>query len=50
MTKHQRPYDPETLRDERRYGFYWYSGLWNLLRPLLVGLTALLLVFGLCVV
>ncbi|MEA4927897.1 MAG: endolytic transglycosylase MltG [Candidatus Limiplasma sp.] len=48
MTKHQRPYDPETLRDERRYGFYWYSGLWNLLRPLLVGLTALLLVFGLC--
>ncbi len=48
MTKHHRPYDPETLRDERRYGFYWYSGLWNLLRPLLVGLTALLLVFGLC--
>ena len=48
MTKHRRPNDPETLRDERRYGFYWYSGLWNLLRPLLVGLTALLLVFGLC--
>lgn len=42
-----REYDHETLRDEREYGFYWYSGLWNLLRPLLIGAAALLIVFGL---
>lgn len=48
MAKRNRQYDHESLRDERRYGFYWYSGLWNVLRPILVGLTALVLVFGLC--
>lgn len=40
-------YDYETLRDEREYGLYWYSGLWNILRPILIGAGALLLVFGL---
>lgn len=40
-------YDYESLRDEREYGFYWYSGIWNLLRPILIGAGALLLVFGL---
>lgn len=39
-------YDHESLRDEREYGFYWYSGLWNLLRPVLIGLCSLLIVFG----
>ncbi len=39
-------YDHETLRDERQYGFFWYSGLWNVLRPILISLAALLLVFG----
>jgi UPF0755 protein len=42
-----RVYDHESLRDERKYGFYWYSGLWHVLRPILVILTALVLVFGL---
>ena len=46
MAKHQQPYDHEMLRDERQYGFYWYSGLWHVLRPILVALTALVLVFG----
>ena len=45
--KSNREYDFETLRDEREYGLYWYSGLWNILRPLLIGAGALLLVFGL---
>ncbi len=40
-------YDYESLRDEREYGMYWYSGLWNILRPILIGAGALLLVFGL---
>lgn len=39
-------YDHETLRDERQYGFYWYSGLWNIIRPVLVCIGALLIVFG----
>ena len=42
----QKEYDPESLRDERKYGFYWYSGLWQALRPVLIGLGALLIVFG----
>lgn len=39
-------YDHESLRDEREYGFYWYSGLWSIIRPVLVLLTSLLIVFG----
>ena len=39
-------YDYEQLRDDRKYGFYWYSGLWSVLRPVLIGLGALLIVFG----
>lgn len=35
-----------SVRDERQYGFYWYSGLWQVLRPILVGLTVLVLVIG----
>ena len=41
-----RPYDHESLRDEREYGFFWYSGLWRILRPILIGLASLLIVFG----
>ncbi len=44
--KQPKDYDHESLRDEREYGFFWYSGLWNVVRPILVVLTALLLVFG----
>lgn len=47
MAKLDQPYDHESLRDERRYGFFWYSGLWHLLRPILVVITAMVLVFGL---
>ena len=44
--KEQRDYDHESLRDEREYGFYWYSGLWRILRPALVFTASLLIVFG----
>ena len=40
-------YTYKSMRDEREYGLYWYSGLWNLLRPLLVALGSLVLVIGL---
>ena len=35
-----------SVRDEREYGLYWYSGLWHIIRPILVGLTVLILVIG----
>lgn len=41
-----REYDHESLRDERQYGFYWYSGLWRILRPALIFFAALMIVFG----
>ena len=46
MAKWDQHYDHETLRDERQYGFYWYSGVWHILRPVLIALAALVLVFG----
>lgn len=43
------PYDEGTPQDSREYGFYWYSGLWRVLRPMLVVACSLLLVFGILV-
>ena len=40
-------YTYRRIRDERQYGMYWYSGLWQVLRPVLVGLTVLVIVAGL---
>ena len=42
----EKDYTYRSMRDEREYGFYWYSGLWHVLRPILVGLTVLVLVIG----
>ena len=39
-------YTYRSMREERKYGLYWYSGLWYVLRPILVGLTVLVLVIG----
>ena len=46
--KDEKVYTYRSLRDERQYGFFWYSGLWKVLRPILVGLTVLVLVTGIC--
>ncbi|MBQ9210290.1 MAG: endolytic transglycosylase MltG [Clostridia bacterium] len=35
------------LYKEREYGAYWYSALWRVVRPLLVGLTVAVIVIGL---
>jgi len=45
LSKEKR-YTYRSMRDEREYGLYWYSGLWRILRPILVGLTVLVLVVG----
>lgn len=45
--KDKRNYTYRSMRDERRYGMYWYSGLWKVLRPCLIGLTTLVVVAGL---
>ena len=36
-----------SLREEREYGIYWYSVLWRVLRPVLIGLTVAIIVAGL---
>lgn len=46
MRKQKRDYTYRSMRDEREYGLYWYSGLWNVLRPVLVGLVTLVVVIG----
>ena len=45
--KQKRNYTYRSMRDERQYGPYWYSGLWNILRPILVGAASLVVVIGL---
>ena len=42
----EKKYTYRSMREERKYGLYWYSGLWYVLRPILVGLTVLVLVIG----
>ena len=44
--RNEEDYSYREERDEREYGLYWYSGLWHILRPILVGLTVLVLVIG----
>ncbi len=39
-------YNQKTLHRDREYGFYWYSWLWHLLRPVLVFLCSLIVVLG----
>ena len=46
--KDEKDYTYRSIRDERQYGFFWYSGVWKVLRPVLVGLTVLVLVAGIC--
>ena len=45
--KTKRNYTYRTMRDEREYGLYWYSGLWNILRPVLIACATLVVVIGL---
>jgi UPF0755 protein len=39
-------YNQKTLHRDREYGFYWYSWLWHMLRPVLVFLCSLIVVLG----
>lgn len=45
--KLKKDYTYRKVRDEREYGFYWYSAVWKVLRPVMVGLVVVTLVFGL---
>lgn len=42
----QQDYSYEQLREEREYGLYWYSWLWQVLRPVLVILCVAVIVIG----
>lgn len=39
--------DYEALPEDREYGLFWYSWLWEIVRPLLIFLCAVLLMIGL---
>jgi UPF0755 protein len=47
LKNRKKDYTHQSLRDERQYGLYWYSGLWHILRPILVVAGALIVVVGL---
>ncbi len=46
--KDEKDYTYRSIRDERQYGFFWYSGLWKVLRPVLITITVLVLAAGIC--
>ncbi len=46
--KDKKDYTYRSIRDEREFGPYWYSGLWRVLRPIMVGLAVALAVGGIC--
>lgn len=48
MKKYQddRDYTPEQLRKEREYGLFWYSWLWQVLRPVMLALCVCVVVTG----
>ena len=39
-------YTFRSMHREREYGFFWYSAVWSVLRPVLVIVCALLIVMG----
>ncbi|GHU71038.1 cell division protein YceG [Clostridia bacterium] len=39
-------WDPQSLKEVRSYGFFWYDWIWRLLRPLLIFTCALLVIGG----
>jgi len=45
----QKFYNSQTLHKEREYGFFWYAGLWKLIRPLLIFSISLVVCAGLVV-
>lgn len=47
MKRNKRDDTYRSIRDEREYGPYWYSGLWRIIRPILVAAAALIVVIGL---
>lgn len=42
----RRYYTYRSNHREREYGFFWYSGVWRVLRPVLIGLTSVIVVIG----
>jgi len=42
-------YNQKTLHKEREYGFYWYSWLWKLIRPVLIFAISVIITLGIFV-
>lgn len=46
MNKNREKYNYLKLKKEREYGFYWYSAIWRILRPLLILATSAVIALG----
>lgn len=46
LRKPRREWDERSLNRARRYGFFWYDWLWQILRPTLIFFCAALILFG----
>ena len=46
--KEKKDYTYRSMRREREYGLYWYSGLWQVMRPILIAVTVAVIVGGVC--
>ena len=42
----KRNFTYQSMRDEREFGPYWYSGLWTIFRPVLIGFATVIVVIG----
>ena len=39
-------WDPQSLREDRSYGFFWYDWLWRIIRPMLILITSAVILYG----
>jgi len=39
-------WDPQSLREDRSYGFFWYDWIWRIVRPVLILITAGVILYG----
>ncbi len=42
----EKNYTYRSMRKEREYGYYWYSGLWQVIRPVMIAVTTALIVIA----
>ncbi|MDR2504918.1 MAG: endolytic transglycosylase MltG, partial [Oscillospiraceae bacterium] len=44
--KNRVEWDPQSVREDRSYGFFWYDWLWRLVRPFIILITSAIILIG----